>query len=1617
MTLEDRFSTWYSWLPSFKADSVDELGANDSCLVSVEGWILRSAAGSEYDGHFLSSPQYLTMIYQFEKFMSALQEVSVLNVTLIFFDCLQGLLSRFHPSLWALRNALYLHCRLFGEFKLRKFPSWYSQEYSDFISERFSFVFYLEDGSGLVDPASVLADDEIVAEKSFYPLYSLLLDTVSRGMNAALFYRMQRSGRRLNTFSVFPRSAVPDLGIAQAEFCRQAMNDECATYLAAGAPEILTSMDSWFEGIGDMKLPNFRSAILASCCREICGIEEETDDWPRFFIKAVLLLDLALRVTTIEQRKIHIGKPFEFFEYQGSIEILNLYISGRLQDIGTSATDINAANEIADLFDERVLRAIILAIVEVGKPVYADFFGLNELSIQHLESIWKLIVDDSESDFFPIQLVQNSKVVSYIRKSLSKIEKRKVDREKSYMLPVENNDFLSRMSGTDQHGLIEGLINGGGSNSGECFGDLLTAVKTQEFDVAENHINRVSNRFSESYPKWIERKSGEEKLKAIKRWKLKREQDARLFARNINKYFGGLDKLHHPIVLIGGRASGDHPWTITVAAESESSKQLSKGKVKKTTATGKAAKIIAANVIKMNEKLKVKEQAVSGHLTEQLDFLFKKMTARPGLFADTLIELLLGGRTASDTSVLEDFGMINKSLSLADNQAAFLTSLGQKLLNPLEHSWKRRQIIESNQVAEMLRLIGVVFRFVQVTIDKHVTVLTSQQIRVYQNLLLTMGFMRSAAGTFKYWAETQLDLEEMSQRKKVDPESRRKKMKKLESEALVTKDFRPFDFAIRPQIEGLFQVKYLGADMERTLGSTTDARVSFKPDAWQKRLLDVVDEQHSCLVVAPTASGKTFAAYYAMDKVLRFDNESCVLFISPTRALALQVEAEVIARFSGKTYPTSSKTSLVGHLFEDREEKWNQCQILITVPSCLEQVLCSTSSVMNEWTRKVRYAILDEIHCIGEEKTGRQWENLIQLLPCPFMALSATVGNEFDFREWLENAQSVQPNRPVHFIKHDERYADLQTLYYDSGSRSLYNLNPIMCLDFDRVKIGGDIDLVPTDTLDLYMQIKETILTKKSFTAIEQENYAKQFVRDYDPEFYFIGCRAITKKQYRRYLRSILIHLQDFTIRGVIDKTDFDDMLRRFWSRGPIGIENIEPWWTPGLKDPPVKVTTQSASTTTSLKQVLANTNSHFGDKTLQDPNEFLALIRDMEARKLMPALVFNFNRSLASRLFYKVANKLVNEHHDKYYGSPESTAKTKAVNKRRQDEYRAILARREMAEKWKTLSKQQREEQGIDEREFVDLTGPAPPPPSDIAEEHDPEFFLCDKKIYLSSKEEFDGVLVMCKLEYHYRLGRIPPVLLEALKRGIGLYHDALHREYRRAVELLFRMRYLRIVVSDSSLSLGINMPCKSTVFAGDSTLLTALLYRQTSGRAGRRGFDSLGHVIFWEFPFKKIQRLLTSKLPMLSGNFPVKPTAILRAMVLAKTLEQDSMREMIKKPSKATTSPEVSRIIDLARAKVSKMFTTPLYYVGASNKTRSQLPQTIKISFRYAVDLLRRLKLLNKMGHAQNLAEAAFAIMDDDPFNIFFIILILSHQVNNKIQEPVIPDSDASELPTLDP
>ena len=64
-------------------------------------------------------------------------------------------------------------------------------------------------------------------------------------------------------------------------------------------------------------------------------------------------------------------------------------------------------------------------------------------------------------------------------------------------------------------------------------------------------------------------------------------------------------------------------------------------------------------------------------------------------------------------------------------------------------------------------------------------------------------------------------------------------------------------------------------------------------------------------------------------------------------------------------------------------------------------------------------------------------------------------------------------------------------------------------------------------------------------------------------------------------------------------------------------------------------------------------------------------------------------------------------------------------------------------------------------------------------------------------------------KIEYEH-------LLIQGLKRGIGLYTNDMPDIYKNIVQSLSQQKKLGIIISDESLALGINMPIRSTIILG---------------------------------------------------------------------------------------------------------------------------------------------------------------------------------------------------------
>ena len=121
-------------------------------------------------------------------------------------------------------------------------------------------------------------------------------------------------------------------------------------------------------------------------------------------------------------------------------------------------------------------------------------------------------------------------------------------------------------------------------------------------------------------------------------------------------------------------------------------------------------------------------------------------------------------------------------------------------------------------------------------------------------------------------------------------------------------------------------------------------------------------------------------------------------------------------------------------------------------------------------------------------RTGEVWEQILSLLPCPILALSATLGQSEDFTSWMRKLQAQQ-QRQLHVLQQVGRFNDLQPWVFDG--EHLHRLHPFFALQPSvhasaREKIRPEnLHLIPEDALQLY----DVLSSKVDLQTLAPEAY------------------------------------------------------------------------------------------------------------------------------------------------------------------------------------------------------------------------------------------------------------------------------------------------------------------------------------------------------------------------------------------------------------------------------------------------------------------------------------------------------------------------------------------------
>jgi hypothetical protein len=173
--------------------------------------------------------------------------------------------------------------------------------------------------------------------------------------------------------------------------------------------------------------------------------------------------------------------------------------------------------------------------------------------------------------------------------------------------------------------------------------------------------------------------------------------------------------------------------------------------------------------------------------------------------------------------------------------------------------------------------------------------------------------------------------------------------------------------------------------------------------------------------------------------------------------------------------------------------------------------------------------------------------------------------------------------------------------------------------------------------------------------------------------------------------------------------------------------------------------------------------------------------------------------------------------------------------------------------------------------------------------------------------------------------------------------------------------------------------MPTKTVAFVKDSIQLDALQYRQSSGRAGRRGFDVQGNIVFIDIPMSKIRHLTASAIPNIQTHFPSSVTFLMRLLHLCSNAEDK--KDAINRSLIALQYPFNAQSLD----------------------TRRLIDIQIGFHCLHTLDFLYRLNFINEQGDLIGLAGFITHLHKFEPANILFTYLMnsrLFHQLNDEEQ-----------------
>ena len=589
-------------------------------------------------------------------------------------------------------------------------------------------------------------------------------------------------------------------------------------------------------------------------------------------------------------------------------------------------------------------------------------------------------------------------------------------------------------------------------------------------------------------------------------------------------------------------------------------------------------------------------------------------------------------------------------------------------------------------------------------------------------------------------------------------------------------------------------------------------------DEWQKNVIDLVKKKQSIVVKAPTSAGKSWIAMSA--GIIH----KKIIYVCPAKPVAYQVGAH----FVNMGYKVHFLLDNISHFSYSP-----QTNIFVGTPKEIENCLIKLGTTFD-------YAVFDEIHNVNKEEDGDIYENLIKILNCNFLALSATIRN-IDYL--VNKLKDINPKLKINYIEYNQRFINHQRwVWKENGLKKIHPLCVYNGID-DNYH-DNSLSFTPNDCSVLWNRLYDI------FDDIDEDG---EMLDSISPDEYFKGSGMLSLDDCRDYERV--------------------------------------------LKNKMIELSTEYPN---EIQEVFDSFKVKEDTKTNKD---FISFIRETKDRKMFPMIMFHTNERECLNIFnniYEYLNTKESEEYPYHYDILEKKeelyreAMDKRVTYRDNIKVTSTNAQYEIKEKMDNFDKKQKREfitkviayyesklndirkneeteksvKVIQEKNIMkEMNNFIVTPyfgPQDVFAKHS-DF------IFTTSKEPMSADTIRSvRNEIKNTLGiKIPyeSALFQMLKRGIGIYLESMPDEYNWQLQKLLSKKEIGIVISDKTLCLGIDLPVKTSCFLEtNGNTFTQDEYLQMSGRAGRRGKDTQGNIIFFgEIDYLK---LMKSGHPNINGS-----------------------------------------------------------------------------------------------------------------------------------------------------